>query len=146
MEFDTKDQVFCFVHILLIHHLCSFKIKKKPTAFLLLYCSASKKLEAWSVYKGIEDNILFVLTKKQSLREILLLGYFVNNFINFWFFFWKSNVSENIQKFSTYIISTKYLSRDVLHSKQMGGYLLSPHLSTAAFYKNAVLWSLWKNV
>ena len=50
------------------------------TAFCLLYYSACKKLQEWSLYEVKEDILLFVFNTKQHLRDIWLLSYKQNRF------------------------------------------------------------------
>ena len=58
---------------------CLFKIFKIQL-FLLLYYSACKKLQQWSLYEVIEDILPFVLNIKQPLSDIWLLSYKQNTF------------------------------------------------------------------
>ena len=61
-------EVGCFIKILKIQRFCC------------LITQLVKKLHQLALYEGIEDILLFVLNKKWSLSDILLLRYKQNNF------------------------------------------------------------------
>ena len=61
-------EVGCFIKILKIQRFCC------------LITQLVKKLHQLALYEGIEDILLFVLNKKWSLSDILLLRYKQNSF------------------------------------------------------------------
>ena len=115
--------IVCTLHV---RSLAIFWFLKWSFFLALLLRSQITKL--WSFYVEIEEIPLFIFNTSRSLMDIWFLRYFTDFWknINLFFFVWK------YPKLSVIIQKVNFLSRAILDSKQMGGYPLSPYITSTA--------------